>query len=135
MTVVLAVAAVLVAGWALRALRRWLPAAWPRGPQPPSTAVAVSGDLERVERTVGAAWHAGEMHWRLRPVLREVAAAGLRRRGVELDAEPIVARGLLAPETWELVRPERPRPNDPFAPGIGRDELRAVLDDLEALLR
>ena len=135
MTAVLAVAAVLVAAWALRALRRWLPAAWPRGPRSPMAADSVSGDLERVQRTVAAAWHAGEMHWRLRPLLREVAAAGLRRRRVDLDADPIAARALLSPRTWELVRPDRPRPDDPFAPGLGRDELQAVLDDLEALLR
>ena len=30
--------------------------------------------------------HAGDLHLRLRPILREIAADGLRRRGVELDA-------------------------------------------------
>jgi hypothetical protein len=134
-TAVLAIAAVLVATWALRALRRSLPAAWPRAPQPPTVAADVSGDLESLQRTVAAAWHAGEMHWRLRPVLREVAAAALRRRRVDLDTDPIAARSLLSPRTWELVRPDRPRPDDAFAPGIGRDELQAVLDDLETLMR
>jgi hypothetical protein len=134
-TAVLAVAAVLAAAWALRALRRWLPAAWPRGPQASTPPGAAAGDLERVQRMVAAASHAGEMHWRLRPLLREVAAAGLRRRRVDLDAEPIAARALLSPRTWELVRPDRPRPDDSFAPGISRDELQAVLDELETLMR
>ena len=118
----------------MRALRRWLPAAWPRGPQPSVPAGGVAGDLEWVQRTVAAASHAGEMHWRLRPVLREVASVGLRLRRVDLDGDPGSARALLSPLTWELVRPDRPRPDDPFAPGLGRDELRAVLDELEALL-
>ena len=134
MTAVLAVAPVLVAAWALRALRRWLPphGLGARDRRRPAT---LSGDLERLQRMVAAACHAGEVHWRLRPVVREVAAAGLRRRRVDLDADPIAARALLSPRTWELVRPDRPRPHDSFAPGLGRDELRAVLDDLEALMR
>jgi hypothetical protein len=133
-TAALAVAAVLVSAWAVRALRRWLPAAWPRGSQPAVASRGTAGDLEWVERTVAAASHAGEMHWRLRPVLREVAAAGLRRRGVDLDADAAAAQGLLAQGTWELVRPDRPRPDDPFSPGLRPAQLDAVLADLEALL-
>ena len=58
-----------------------------------------------------------------------------RRRGIELDAQPQAAQRLLAPGTWELVRPDRPRPDDAFAPGLAPKRLDAVLDDLEALLR
>ncbi len=79
--------------------------------------------------------HAGDLHLRLRPILREIAADGLRRRGVELDAQPQAAQQLLAPDTWELVRPDRPRPGDAFARGLAPARLDAVLDDLEALLR
>jgi hypothetical protein len=78
---------------------------------------------------------AGDLHLRLRPILREIAADGLRHRGVDLDAEPQAAQTLLAPETWELVRPDRPRPPDAFAPGLRPAQLDAVLDDLEGLLR
>ncbi|HEY7622239.1 MAG TPA: hypothetical protein VH834_20885 [Solirubrobacteraceae bacterium] len=134
MNVVLTIVAVLVAVWAIRSLRRRLPAAWPRAPAAAAPGGGVVGDLEWVRRAVAAASSAGEMHWRLRPVLREVAAAGLARRRIDLDADPAAARALLAPETWELVRPDRRRPDDPFAPGLGRVELRTVLDDLERLL-
>ena len=85
-------------------------------------------------RTNRLSLHAS-LHLRLRPILREIAADGLRRRGVELDAQPQAARALLAPETWELVRPDRPRPDDAFARGLAPARLDAVLDDLEALLR
>ena len=95
-----------------------------------------TGDRERLDRVVSAATsHAGDLHLRLRPILREIAADGLRRRGVELDAQPQAAQELLAPDTWELVRPDRPRPDDAFARGLAPARLDAVLDDLEALLR
>jgi hypothetical protein len=94
------------------------------------------GDRERLDRVVSAATsHAGDLHLRLRPILREIAADGLRRRGVDLDEQPQAAEALLAADTWELVRPDRPRPADAFARGLAPKRLDAVLDDLEALLR
>ena len=136
MNAALTVLAVLVAGGAVRALSETLPplrrAAAASGP-----AVGEgTGDREHLDRVVSAATsHAGDVHLRLRPILREIAADGLRRRGVELDAQPQAAQELLAPETWELVRPDRPRPDDAFARGLAPARLDAVLDDLEALLR
>jgi hypothetical protein len=132
----LTVVAVLVAAGALRALVQTLPplrrAAAASGP----VGGEGTGDREHLDRVVSAATsHAGELHLRLRPILREIAANGLRRRGVDLDAEPQAAQELLAPETWELVRPDRPRPDDAFARGLAPARLNAVLDDLEALLR
>jgi hypothetical protein len=131
---ILAVLAILAAGGALRVLVRALPVMSRTRPRAAGEE-RPGGDLGALERTVAnATEHAGDLHLRLRPVLREVAAEGLRRRGVELDAEPERAQALLAPETWELVRPERPRPDDPFGPGVAPARLSAVLDDLEALL-
>ena len=136
MNAALTVLAVLVAAGAVRALSETLPplrrAAAASGP-----AVGEgTGDREHLDRVVSAATsHAGDVHLRLRPILREIAADGLHRRGVELDAQPQAAQKLLAPETWELVRPDRPRPDDAFAPGLAPKRLDAVLDDLEALLR
>jgi hypothetical protein len=134
MNALLALVAILLAALALRALARALPVT-PRARTRDAGDELATRDLERLERTVAnASAHAGELHLRLRPILCEVAAAGLRRRGVDLEAEPTRARELLAPETWELVRLERPRPVDPFAPGLPRAHLDAVLDDLEGLL-
>jgi hypothetical protein len=42
---------------------------------------------------------AGDLHLRLRPILREVAIDGLRRHGIELDADPARAQERLAPTT------------------------------------
>jgi len=131
----LAIAAALVAALAVRALRRALPALRDRSAAAAAPSGDESGDLAGVQRRVATGTaHAGDLHLRLRPVLREVAAEGLRRRGVDLDGEPAGAQGMLAPETWELVRPDRPRPDDPFGPGLAPRRLDAVLDDLEALL-
>jgi hypothetical protein len=120
----------------VRALTRALPPLRRPAGAGPSAAAVATGDRERLERVVSTATtHAGDLHLRLRPILREIAADGLRRRGVELDTQPRAAQELLAPDTWELVRPDRPRPDNAFAPGLAPKRLDIVLDDLEALLR
>jgi hypothetical protein len=132
----LTVVAVLVAAGALRALVQTLPPLRRATPASVSSMAEGTGDREHLDRVVSAATsHAGDLHLRLRPILREIAANGLRRRGVDLDADPQAAQELLAPETWELVRPDRPRPADAFARGLAPARLNAVLDDLEGLMR
>ena len=136
MNAALTVVAVLVAAGAVRALVQVLPPLRRTASAQGSAVGEGTGDRERLDRVVSAATsHAGDLHLRLRPILREIAADGLRRRGVELDAQPQAAQALLAPETWEVVRPDRPRPDDAFARGLAPARLNAVLDDLEALLR
>ena len=136
MNAALTVVAVLVAAGAVRALVQRLPPLRRTAAAQGSAVGEGTGDRERLDRVVSAATsHAGDLHVRLRPILREIAADGLRRRGVELDAQPQAAQALLAPDTWEVVRPDRPRPDDAFARGLAPARLNAVLDDLEALLR
>jgi hypothetical protein len=131
----LTVVAVLVAAGALRALVQTLPPLRRAAPASVSSMTEGTGDREHLDRVVSAATsHAGDLHLRLRPILREIAANGLRRRGVDLDTDPQAAQELLAPETWELVRPDRPRPADAFARGLAPARLNAVLDDLEGLM-
>ena len=136
MNAALTAVAVLVAAGAVRVLSQTLPPLRRAAGGPGSAVGEGTGDREHLDRVVSAATsHAGDLHLRLRPILREIAADGLRRRGVELDAQPQAAQALLAPDTWELVRPDRPRPDDAFARGLAPARLDAVLDDLEALLR
>jgi hypothetical protein len=79
-------------------------------------------------------YNAFHLHARLRPLLRDVAAHRLRSRyGVELDAEPERARELVGAAAWELVRPDRPPPADRLAAGPRVEELRTVVDELEAI--
>jgi hypothetical protein len=74
------------------------------------------------------------LHVRIRPVLREIAAHRLRTRyGAELDREPARARELVGAAVWEIVRPDRSPPVDRLASGPSTAELRAVVDELEAI--
>jgi hypothetical protein len=86
--------------------------------------------LERTERTVtlGVA-NSFDLHARLRPLLREIAAARLARRGIELDSPR--GREALGEDAWELLRPDRPVPHDRFAAGVEEQRLRRLVEFLE----
>ena len=90
--------------------------------------------LARVEREVTlSTGTAFDVHYRLRPLLRGLAAGLLLRRGVDLDRSPERARALLAPDVWELVRPDRPPPENRTAPGLSLASIERAADDLERL--
>jgi hypothetical protein len=92
-------------------------------------------ELVRTEReiTLGTS-NAGNLHKRLLPILREVAAARLAAgHNVDLGRRPDTARKLLGEDAWQLLRPDRPEPGDHDGPGIPMRELRSVVDTLEKL--
>lgn len=75
---------------------------------------------------------AADLHFHLRPMLREIAAGRLAsRHGIELDGPR--AQVLLGDEAWDVVRPDRPPPEERFGPGIPLDELGRILDRLERI--
>jgi hypothetical protein len=89
-------------------------------------------DLEHLERLVTiASASAFDVHYRLRPALREIAAGILLGRGIDLDARPEAARAALGDDAWELLRPDRPPPVDRQARGIAPAELEAVVRAME----
>lgn len=95
----------------------------PDAPQRPA-------QLERLERELTMATAtAFDLHARLRPQLREIATMRLATRGVRLED----AEGVLDPELWELVRPDRQPPADRHGDGIAPAELRRAVEALEAL--
>jgi len=133
----------LVCGIALAAVLRSLLRAYPRAPRSPleealerkAPAEERLPSLARLERevTLGAS-SSYDLHYRLRPTLRETAAGLLAvRRGIALDAEPERARAALGEATWQLVRRDREPPEDRLARGLSEDDLRALVDSLEAL--
>lgn len=75
-----------------------------------------------------------DLHHHLRPRLRAIAGALLgTRRGISLDGDPQSARRLLGDETWELVRRDRPPPEDRLARGLPPSALQRVVNSLEQM--
>jgi hypothetical protein len=102
----LTVVAVLVAAGAVRVLSDTLPPLRRAAIAPAPSAGEGTGDREHLDRVVSAATsHAGDLHLRLRPILREIAADGLRRRGGGRDAPPPAAPELGAPARRRARRP------------------------------
>ena len=91
-------------------------------------------ELERLERelTLGGST-AFDLHFRLRPTLREIADERLAARGLRLEAGGPEVEKALGDELWELVRPDRAPPVRRFAPGISPDAAERVVERLEAL--
>jgi hypothetical protein len=92
-------------------------------------------ELLRMERelALGVA-SAGHAQRRLLPLLRAAAAARAgSRHGIELERSPDAARVLLGEDTWELLRPDRPEPEDRHGPGVPRARIAEVIERLESL--
>ena len=97
-------------------------------------APAQSGEPALVREVELSTYTAFHFYARLRPLLRDIAAHRLRSRyGVELDAEPARARELVGREAWDVVRPDLQPPPDRLAKGPTEDDLRVVVDELEAI--
>lgn len=131
--------AVLVGVLATRVLVTWVDAQ-PRPQSPPPfrrrrrwSRRAIAEPNRPTARLVHlATFSAGDAHRGLRPALQEVADERLRaHHGIGLD-DPGAERWL-TPTTWELVRPDRPRPHDLRAPGLTLDAIDRIIDDLEQL--
>jgi hypothetical protein len=103
----------------------------PRGDMP----LAQVPELARTERELAlasATWF--DLHVRLRPRLRDVAADRLlRRHGVGLDSEPERARALLGETAWDILRPDRQPPLDRLMRGPELATIAEVVDSVERL--
>ncbi|HEU5363145.1 MAG TPA: hypothetical protein VFU56_07360 [Gaiellaceae bacterium] len=103
--------------------RSELTVALDQSPAPP----AAVPQLAKVEREVTLALgSAYDLHARLLPHLREIASARLERTGRRPGPDTLG-------RWWELLRPERPEPQERFAPGIREADLRDLVSDLEKL--
>jgi hypothetical protein len=87
-------------------------------------------ELDRLGRELSLGTQSAfDFHVRLRPVLREIADARLSARGQRLED----AQELLGPEAWDLIRPDRPPPDDRHAPGADPAAVRRFVDALERI--
>lgn len=105
-----------------------------RARRPPASLIPES--LARAESVVALAQADQlEFHFRLRPLLQDVAAVGYAAMagapGGELS--PAAAEAF-SPATWALIRPDRPRPEGPGDHGVPSGALSAALDELESIL-
>jgi hypothetical protein len=118
----------------LRPLRvdRWARSPFERPPDRPPRPEPLA-ELERIDRTlVLAASSSFDVHHRLRPLLRQLAAERLHaRHGIELDRQPERARALLGDELWEVVRPDREL--DRHAPGLPLARCARLVDAVEGV--
>ena len=92
-------------------------------------------ELLRMERELllGIA-EADHAHRRLLPLLRSAATARLSsRHGLDLERRPEAARALLGEDVWELLRPDRPPPENRHGPGVPRERIAAVIERVESL--
>lgn len=104
-------------------------------PQPDNCADEV-GQYRTIARQLAASsWSAHDLHFRLRPLIQEIARARLvRQHGVDLDRDPERARELIGNgRLWELIRPDRKQPEDREARGWSESELERLVDELEDL--
>jgi hypothetical protein len=102
----------------------------PVAPRPPRPDQLV--ELERL--VVSAGTSAVQVHAYLRPLLVEIATRRLALRGQTLERMPdAVGRELLGSRLWEIVRPDRPFPDDRRGPGVAPQQLGAMLEVLERL--
>jgi hypothetical protein len=101
---------------------------------PAAAGRARPASLARAEREVMlATGTAFDVHFRLRPLVRDVASGLLLRRGVDLERSPDRARVLLGPDVWALIRPDRPPPEDRSAAGLPLAEIERTVDALERI--
>jgi hypothetical protein len=97
-------------------------------------APVTSADLATVEQLVSIAQSsAADVHLRLRPALRRIAAGKLAAHRIVLDGDPEAARAALGDELWEIVRPGRPAPADSRGPGLSLSRLSGLVTTLEDL--
>jgi hypothetical protein len=100
--------------------------------KPPASQPAELVRMER-ELLLGSA-DADHAHRRLLPLLRAAAAARLAaRHGLDLERRPEAARELLGESVWELLRPDRPAPENRHGPGVPPDRIAAVIERVESL--
>ncbi len=130
------VAAVLVAAVAVAACVVSVPGVpFVRRRRTPERELARPRQLVTLERLVATAGTSTlQVHAYLRPVLAEIASQRLAAHGQTLARIPVaVGRELLGERLWEIVRPDRPFPEDRHGPGVGPEDLRAMLEALERL--
>ena len=123
----------LVSSFRTLAPQAWLRSPFERDPGKPEEPPPIA-ELDRLDRLVVlGTGNEFDLHYRLRPLLRQLAADRLyARHGIELDRGPERARPLLGDELAALLSPDR-KLGRRTAAGIDPAELARHVDHLEQL--
>ena len=90
--------------------------------------------LARMERVVAlASGTAFDVHYRLRPAVRPLAAGLLAARGVDVERDPRTAEAMVGADAWELIRPDRAPPENRGAPGLPLASIERMVAALERI--
>ncbi|HKV32376.1 MAG TPA: hypothetical protein VJT14_15335 [Candidatus Dormibacteraeota bacterium] len=102
---------------------------------PRKESMPVLDEFESIRRTVDAARYAAlDVHFMLRPLLRELAASRLRaRRGFDLDARPELASAVLGAEVLAFLRQGRPARLNYRRPAMSLREIERIVKGLESI--
>jgi hypothetical protein len=123
----------LVSSFRIFEPQRGMRSPFERDPEKPEDPPLVA-ELDRIDRLVvlGGA-NEFDLHYRLRPLLRQIAAERLYDLyGVDLDGEPERAQALLGEELWAIVRPDRQVGRRSW-PGLPAADLAGYVARLEQL--
>jgi hypothetical protein len=123
----------LVGSFRTLAPQPWMRSPLERDPEKPEPPAPIA-ELERIDRLVvlGAA-NEFDLHYRLRPLLRQLAADRLHSRyGFDLDRASDRARPLLGEELWSLVQADR-EVGRRTGPGLEPAKLADHVERLEQL--
>jgi hypothetical protein len=133
LVLILAIALAVAVGALLKTSPRH-PSAFDAAFAPARRGRARPASLASMEREVAlAAGTAFDVHYRLRPTLRSIAAGLLLRKGIDLERSPERAAQLVGPDVWEVIRADRAAPEDRSAPGLPVASLERAVDALEGL--
>lgn len=131
---------IVLGALALLGLVSWLRRSAPRAGEslleralrPPAEEPETLPELAHLERVLMmSAAQEFDLHYRLRPTLREIAAARLAERGLQLDTGGPLVREALGAELWAVVRPDRVAPENRHVKGIGLDGIGRLVERLE----
>ncbi|MBO0714079.1 MAG: hypothetical protein J2P59_04955 [Acidimicrobiales bacterium] len=73
-----------------------------------------------------------DLHYRMRPTLRQLLSENLANHGTTLDGDPRV-KDRLGRDGWELLRPDRREPLNRTARGVELPLLRRIVEYIEEL--
>ena len=106
--------------------------AWERVRHVPEPKVERPADLERIERRLGwGNYSTGDFNYRVRPMLRRLAAQRLREtHGIDVEERSDDARRLVSVELWDHVIAKQPPERDRV---IGTADIARLVDEIEGI--